>query len=111
MLIFGAAMWIFVNGDLTRVAISVVLQGIGNVMLNAAFGALQTDLTPKEQRGKVNGFMNFANYIVMAIGAFAGGFLYEHWIPQAPFYLAIACVPVSVVLALVLVKEPEKREE
>jgi MFS family permease len=111
MLIFGAAMWIFVNGDLIRVALAVILQGIGNVMLNAAFGALQTDLTPREQRGKVNGFMNFANYIVMAGGALIGGFLYEHWVPQAPFYLAIACVPVSVLLALVLVKEPVKREE
>jgi MFS family permease len=110
-LIFGLAMYVFINGDLTRVALSLILLGVGNVMLNAAFGALQTDLTPKEQRGKVNGFMNFANYIVLAAGSFAGGLLYEHVVPEAPFWLAIACVPVSFVLMLILVKEPEKREE
>ncbi len=110
-LMFGLAMWLFVNGDLMRVAASLILLGAGQVMLNAAFGALQTDLTPKEERGKVNGFMNFANYIVMAAGSFAGGVLYDHVTPSAPFWLAIACVPVSFVLMLVLVKEPEKREE
>jgi MFS family permease len=111
LLIFGLAMWIFVNGDLPRVALALILLGVGQVMLNAAFGALQTDLTPREQRGKVNGFINFATYIVMAAGSFLGGLLYEHVIPQAPFMLAIACVPASFVLMLILVKEPEKREE
>jgi len=111
MLIFGLAMWIFVNGDLTRVALALVLLGVGNVMMNAAFGALQTDLTPKEQRGKVNGFINFANYIVMAGGSFLGGYLYEHVAPQAPFMLAIAAVLPSFLLTLILVKEPERREE
>jgi MFS family permease len=111
LLIFGLAMWTFVNGDLPRVALALILLGVGQVMLNAAFGALQTDLTPREQRGKVNGFINFATYIVMAAGSFLGGLLYEHVIPQAPFMLAIACVPASFVLMLILVKEPEKREE
>jgi MFS family permease len=110
-LVFGLAMYIFVNGDLARVAVALILLGAGQVMMNAAFGALQSDLTPREQRGKVNGFMNFANYIVMAAGSFAGGLLYDHVAPSTPFWLAIACVPVSFVLMLVLVKEPEKREE
>ena len=111
VLIFGLSMWIFVNGDLFGVALSLVLLGVGNVMLNASFGALQTDLTPKEQRGRVNGFTNFANYIVMAGGAFLGGLLYEYVAPQAPFLLAIACVLPSFMLTLILVKEPERREE
>lgn len=110
-LIFGLSMWIFINGDLIGVAFSLILLGVGNVMINASFGALQTDLTPKEQRGRVNGFINFANYIVMAGGAFLGGLLYEHVAPQAPFMLAIACVLPSFLLTLILVKEPEKREE
>lgn len=110
-LVFGLAMWLFVNGDLVRVAAALILLGAGQVMMNAAFGALQTDLTPKELRGKVSGFMNFANYIVMAAGSFVGGLLYDHVVPQAPFWLAIACVPVSFTLMLILVKEPEKREE
>jgi ACDE family multidrug resistance protein len=111
MLIFGLAMWIFVNGDLTGVALSLILLGIGQVMMNASFGALQTDLTPREQRGKVNGFVNFANYIVLAAGSFIGGYLYGQVAPQAPFMLAIAGVLPSFLMVLILVKEPEKREE
>ncbi len=111
ILVFGLSMWIFVNGDLIKVAISLILLGVGQVMLNASFGALQTDLTPKEQRGKVSGFMNFANYVVMAVGSLLGGYLYEHVAPQAPFMVAIAAVVPSFLMALILVREPEKREE
>ncbi|MCW4052479.1 MAG: MFS transporter [Candidatus Bathyarchaeota archaeon] len=111
ILIFGLSMWLFVNGDLTKVAVSLILLGAGNVMLNASFGALTTDLTPKEQRGKVNGFINFANFIIMAAGSVVGGYLYEHVSPQAPFLLAVASVLPSFLLALALVKEPKKREE
>jgi len=111
ILVFGLAIWIFVNGDLTRVALALVLLGVAQMMMMASFSALQTDLTPKEQRGKVNGFINFANYIVMAGGSLMGGYLYEHVAPQAPFMLAIACVLPSFLLTLTLVTEPERREE
>jgi MFS family permease len=110
-LIFGLAMVIFVYGDLTKVIVSLILLGAGQVMMNASFGALQTDLTPKEQRGKVNGFINFANYIIMATASLLGGFLYDHVSPQAPFMIAIAAVLPSFLLTLLLVKEPERREE
>jgi predicted MFS family arabinose efflux permease len=104
-------MWFFINGDLAKVAVSLVLLGAGQVMLNASFGALQTDLTPKELRGKVNGFINFGSYIVMAAGASLGGYLYEHVSPQTPFMVAIAAVLPSFILALILVKEPKTKEE
>jgi predicted MFS family arabinose efflux permease len=100
-----------VYADLAKVAASLILVGAGQVMLTASFGALQTDLTPKEQRGKVNGFISFANYIIMATGSLLGGYLYEHVSPQAPFVIAAVTVLPSFLLALVLVKEPEKREE
>lgn len=111
MLLFGLSMWIFVNGDLVKVILSLIILGAGNVMLNASFGALQADLTPQEQRGKVSGFMNFANYIVLAAGSLTGGYLYEHVSPQSPFILFIAALLPSSLLTLALVKEPERREE
>jgi len=110
-LLFGLTMLIFVYGDLTRVAIALILLGVGQVMMNASFGALQTDLTPKEQRGKVNGFINFANYIIMATGSLTGGYLYEHVHPEIPFLMAAAAVLPSFILMLILVKEPERKEE
>jgi MFS family permease len=108
---FGFSMWLFVNGDIAKVFISLVLVGAGQVMLNSAFSALQTDLTPKEQRGKVNGFTNFTNNILMALGSFTGGILYEHFSPQVPFYAVIALVLPSLLITFALVHEPEKREE
>lgn len=110
-ILFGLSMWIFVNGDLAKVILSLIILGSGNVMLNASFGALQADLTPKEQRGKVNGFINFANYIVLAAGSLMGGYLYEHISPQSPFMLAIATLLPSSLLTLTLVKEPKRREK
>ncbi len=111
MLIFGLAIWIFIYGDLTKIIVSLILLGAGSVMMNASFGALQADLTPKEQRGKVSGFTNFVNYIIMALGSALGGFLYEHVSPQAPFMMAIVAVLPSFLLTLVLVKEPKEKEE
>ena len=109
--LFGVAMWVFVNGDPERLFISLVLIGVAQVMMNAASGALQADLTPREQRGKVNGFTNFMNFILMAIGSVVGGFLYEHISPQAPFIIAIILVAPAFFLALTLVHEPERKEE
>jgi DHA1 family multidrug resistance protein B-like MFS transporter len=110
-ILFGVSMWLFVNGDPARLFVSLVLIGVGQVMINAAFSALQADLTPREQRGKVNGFTNFMNFILMAIGSLAGGFLYEHVSPQTPFLLAILFIVPAFMLTLTFVHEPEKREE
>jgi predicted MFS family arabinose efflux permease len=104
-------MGLFVFGDLTKAIATLILIGAGNVMMNASFGALQTDLTPREQRGKVNGFMNFMTFIVLATGSFIGGLLYEHVSPQTPFLIASLAVIPAFLLTLLLVKKPQKREE
>jgi len=109
--LFGLSLWVFLNADLVQVIISLIILGVGNVMINASFGALQADLTPQEQRGKVSGFINFAMYIILAAGSFTGGYLYEHLAPQAPFLLAIATFVLSALLTMALVTEPERREK
>jgi len=110
-IIFGVSMWLFVYGDLLRLFVSLMLVGVGQVMMNSAFSALQADLTAKQQRGKVNGFTNFANCILMAVGSITGGILYEHISPQLPFFLTIALIVPSFVLTFIMVHEPERREE
>ena len=109
--LFGLSMWLFVDGNVLLILISLVLVGAAQVMMNTGFNALLADLTPKIERGKVNAFMNFAGFIFMALGSFIGGFLYEHVSHKLPFYIAIALVIPSFILTLILVKEPEKREE
>jgi len=109
--LFGVSMWLFVYGDLTWLFVSLVLVGVGQVMLNSAFSALQADLTPREERGKVNGFINFATQILMAVGSLTGGVLYEYVSPQMPFSVAMVFIIPSVVLTSVLVHEPARREQ
>jgi MFS family permease len=105
------AMLFFIYGDVIRLFISLMLVGVGQVMMNSAFSALQADLTPKEQRGKVVGFNNFANYILMALGSLTGGIVYEHFSPQMPFFLAIMFTVPQFIITLFFVHEPEHREE
>lgn len=109
--LMGVAMLLFVYGDLLRLLVSLVLVGVAQTMMNAAFGALQTDLTPRAQRGKVTGCMNFANNILMALGSLTGGILYEHVHPQVPFFLALLFTIPPFIITLALVHEPQKREE
>jgi predicted MFS family arabinose efflux permease len=78
-------------------------------LLNRRF--LQADLTPKESRGKVSGFSSFVNNIVMAVGSATGGFLYEHFSPELPFYLAMSLIIPAFLLTLAMVHAPQKREE
>ncbi|MCW3980022.1 MAG: MFS transporter [Candidatus Bathyarchaeota archaeon] len=108
---FAAGLVFFMSGGLSQVFVALVLFGVANILINAAYGALEADLTPKAQRGKVMGFSNFSNDIVMAIGNLAGGILYEHFSPQLPFFFTAALLAPAFIITIVLVHEPENREE
>ncbi len=99
------------TGNATTLFVSLALFGAAMVLINTGAGALQADLTPREPRGKVQGFSSFMNNIFMAIGAALGGFLYEYMTPQVPFFLAIVLILPSLIIVLALVHEPERREE
>lgn len=103
---------LFANGLFTPMLfLSLVFLGVGLVMINAGSSALQADLTPKESRGKVQGFSAFVSNIVMALGAATGGFLYEHFSPALPFYLSISLTIPAFLLTLAMVHEPKRRQE
>lgn len=105
------AMLLFIYGDLPKLLLALPLVGLGNVLMNAAWSSLQADLVPKEQRGKVIGFTNFMNYILMALGMLTGGFLYERIDPQLPFFSLLVFLIPEFLITLFLVHEPKKREE
>jgi MFS family permease len=103
---------LFANGwFILLLFLALVFQGVGLVMMNAGSNALQADLTPRESRGKVQGFSSFVNYIVMALGAAMGGFLYDHFFPSLPFYLSMGLVIPAFLLMLAMVHEPQERQE
>jgi MFS family permease len=109
---FFVSLLLFANGwNILFVFLSLMFLGVGLVMMNAGSNALQADLTPKESRGKVQGFSSFVNFIVMALGAAAGGFLYEHLSPAAPFYVSMIVAIPAFLLTLAMVHEPQKRQE
>lgn len=111
LLLFGSAIWLFAYGQFIWLFVSLVMVGAAQVMANTAVSAMQADMTPRDDRGKVNGFTNFVGYIVMATGSFLGGLFYEHFSPQLPFMIAAASVLPAFTLALLLVHEPKKRED
>jgi len=108
---FAPAIFLFLNGDFVRVAIAMPLIGLGQLLLAAAASALQTDLVPQENRGKVIGFTNFVNYIFMGFGMLLGNYLYANILPQLPFLLMLVLLVPQFLITLFLISEPKKREK
>lgn len=111
LLLIVPSMLLFVYGDLPKLYIAMPLVGVSQILMMAGSSALQADLVPKEQRGKIIGSSNFVNYILMSLGMLAGGIIYEHVSPQLPFLIPIAFIIPQVLIILFLVHEPAKREE
>jgi len=109
-LLLVPAILLIVYGDLFRLFIAFPLIGVVQLLFFSSAAALGADLVPKEQRGKVQGFSSFFNYIFMALGNLIGGFLYQNVSPQLPFLIPLAFVPIVVGITIFLVKEPAKKE-
>jgi len=102
---FALSAYLFVLGGLPLLISSLALMGIGSVMAQASFSSLMADLTPMSDRGKVSAFFNFITSIAVALGSFAGGFLYEHVSPKSPFYLAILLKITSMLIITLFIEE------
>jgi MFS family permease len=109
LFVFGVATLIFVTANLLTVMISMALFGIGQLLTMSALTALLTDLVQPENRGKVNGFINFIGYIGMGIGMLLGNYFYVSFNPQLPFYVALGLVIATLFITLFLIHEPEKQ--
>lgn len=110
LLVMIPSIALLIYGDFSRLLIALPLFGLAQILGNAAYSALQADLVPREQRGKIIGFSNFVNYIFMAIGQLVGGVFYE-MSPQLPFWACLALTPVAFIIMLTLVHEAKRREE
>ncbi len=105
----GAATLTFVTGNLLTVMVSMSLFGIAQLLAMSAATALSTDLVHPENRGKVNGFINFMGYIMMGFGMLLGNYLYVNFIPQLPFYVTLGLIVPELLIVMFLVHEPKKR--
>ncbi|MEM2912599.1 MAG: MFS transporter, partial [Candidatus Bathyarchaeia archaeon] len=107
--ILGAATVMFVVGNFLIVMVSMSLFAIAQLLVMSSMMALSTDLVHPENRGKVNGFINFISYIVTGFGMLLGNYLFVSFFPQLPFYVALMLVVPVFLITLFLVHEPQKR--
>jgi MFS family permease len=112
--VFSVAILIFVTANLARarlftVMISMCLFGIAQLLVMAALTAFLTDLVRPENRGKVNGFINFIGYIAMGIGMLLGSYFYVSFVPQSPFYVTLGLIVITLLITLFRVHEPKKK--
>jgi len=83
----------------------------GNVMGSmggASWQALVTGIAPVDSRGSILGLMGTITGLVTAPAPVLGGYLYEKFSPQAPFFLSFALALLGCIVFLVWVKEPER---
>ena len=107
---FDAGLILFIAGNLLIVTIAMILFGLGQLLFMAALTALSADLVEQEYRGKLNGFINFMSYVAMGLGMLLGNYLYITFIPQLPFYTAMAITIPTFITTIFLVHEPQKRD-
>ncbi|MEM2111647.1 MAG: MFS transporter [Candidatus Bathyarchaeia archaeon] len=108
LFVYGLATIIFMMGNLTTVMIAMSLFGIAQMLAMSAATALLADLVDLENRGKINGFINFTGFIVMGFGNLLGNYLYLNFVPQMPFYVTLGLVIPELFIAFFLVNEPKK---
>jgi MFS family permease len=109
--IFGISTLLFVFGNFTIVMISTVLFGLSLLLLMTSINAIITDYVPEEKRGRVNGFINFTSYTSQGVAMLMGGFLFAHFFPESPFFLAIALIIPILLIISFRVHEPPKHIE
>ncbi|MFB0522827.1 MAG: MFS transporter [Candidatus Bathyarchaeia archaeon] len=109
LFVFVVAILIFVTANLLTVMISMCLFGIAQLLVMSALTALLTDLVPPENRGKVNGFVNFVGYIAMGFGMLLGNYFYVSFIPQLPFYVTLGLIVTTIFITLFSIHEPKKQ--
>lgn len=107
--VLGLGTMVFAFGNYTMIIVSMCLFGFAQMLIMSGVMALSTDLIQPVNRGKVMGFNNFFGYIVMGFGMLLGGYLYENFIPQSPFFINLGFTVAALIMVLFLVHEPKKR--
>jgi MFS family permease len=94
-----------------QVLIALVLLVVAGIYYAPVHEAMQADLTPRSVRGRMITLWSIGSSFASAVGVFVGGFLFQAVSPEAPFFLFTVAELMAVVLLVVAVKEPLKKEE
>ena len=103
------SMLLFINGDILTVTVSMALFMLVHMLMMSAGLALSACLVQPENRGKINGGLNFIGYILTGIGMLLGNLFYN-LTPQLPIYITMA-IGIPIILIIVFkIPEPKKEE-
>ncbi|MEM3090491.1 MAG: MFS transporter [Candidatus Bathyarchaeia archaeon] len=103
-------MALFLHGHPLELYLFSMFSAACNALAFTAYPSMQTDLTPKEYRGKLTGLSNFSDCVLGSIALLSGGILYEAVSPIAPFLLLLAAMVLTAITTAIFVAEPQKKE-
>ncbi len=99
-------------GIVTARVLGSVGEGLGGNVMGSVGGAvwqaLVTGVAPVDSRGSILGLMGTITGLVTTPAPVLGGYLYETFSPQAPFFLSFVLALIGCLVFLVWVKEPER---
>ena len=96
-----------------------ILAGIGGALGGGRMGfaggpawqAMVADLVPRKKRGTVMGTIGTITGLVGAPSSWIGGFIWERFTPQTPYYISLILGLIATAIFGLFVKEPKKKEE
>ncbi|WP_223594761.1 multidrug efflux MFS transporter NorA [Neobacillus bataviensis] len=111
LFIFGISEFLFgIGKGIEMLFISRVLGGISAAFIMPAVTAFIADITNLDTRPKALGFMSAAISTGFIIGPGIGGFLAEFG-TRIPFFFAGALGTIAAILSIILLSEPNRRED
>jgi MFS transporter, DHA1 family, multidrug resistance protein len=111
LFIFGLSEFLFgIGREIETLFISRILGGISAAFIMPAVTAFIADITDLNTRPKALGYMSAAISTGFIIGPGIGGFLAEFGI-RIPFYFAGALGTIAAILSIILLSEPNRKEE
>ncbi|MEH7748260.1 multidrug efflux MFS transporter NorA [Neobacillus drentensis] len=111
LFIFGLSEFLFgIGKGIDMLFISRVLGGISAAFIMPAVTAFIADITNLDTRPKALGFMSAAISTGFIIGPGIGGFLAEFG-TRIPFFFAGALGTIAAILSIILLSEPNRRED
>jgi MFS family permease len=100
------------SGIITARVLGSVGEGLGGNVMGSVGGAvwqaLVTGIAPVDSRGSILGLMATITGLVTTPAPVLGGYLYETFSPQTPFFLSFILALIGCFVFLVWVKEPER---
>jgi len=103
-------LYIYTDGFLAVMVVRIAIT-LSAAVGHPSWSALFVDFCPREHRGRFNALTTVIWSMLYGCGNYLGGVLVQNHGVGAPFRVAAAFMTVGAVIAVLTLKEPEKREE